>query len=162
MIRKTKVKIRETDESTKSVSSKHLRKLWNQAGIRNVQYWLRRWAQNSREVKAKQNGAALILKKVRRRLIRIAFDRYRRKVGETRQDKYNEARIVDVKRRLAFRTKKRIYNAIKSFAGNHHNATNFLRALLRSLEKRNKAAALSKWAKFRHAKIDEKLKNEQN
>ena len=79
------------------------------------------------------------------RYLRIAWNKYRLGMQIMEQDAKNENRIEEVRIRLNYRQKKRIFTAILGF--NHRNVTakGYLKTLVSGLERDNKDAAFRRW-----------------
>ena len=87
---------------------------------------------------------------MRARFLRMAWTRYRLGVAQSEQDDKHENRLEEVKIRLHFRQKMRMYGAIKKFASRHRTAKRFLRTLISGIDKFNKEAVMRRWKDFRH------------
>lgn len=111
----------------------------------NVRHYLYRWKDNADLKTDKQSGAESILKRLRRRILRLGFNKYKRGVYFVRQDRLNAKRVLEVKARLAYRVKRRIYNAIRTYSGNHHNATAYLRSLIQHRNHTTAQRAFRRW-----------------
>lgn len=60
----------------------------------------------------------------------------------------HEKKLSEAEIRLSFRIKKRLYNAIKSFAIQHRSAKSFLRNLIKRIDKHNKNVSFRIWKEF--------------
>jgi len=78
----------------------------------------------------------------------MAWNRYRYGIQLAEQDARNEGRLDEVKVRLEFRQKKRIYNAIKGFTRRHRTAKRFLKTLISGTLKADKDTAFRRWKDF--------------
>lgn len=80
----------------------------------------------------------------------MAWTRYRYGVMAVDQDAKNEARLAEVKVRLDFKRKKRTYAAIKRFTRAHKTAKQFVKTLIKGIDKHDKEAAYRRWRDFAH------------
>ena len=133
------------------MGAKHIKKLVTAAYQRNMKHYLDRWRAKNGKSNQQINGAEKVLKKMRARLLRMAWTRYRNGVARVDQDSRNENRLEEVKVRLNFRSKMRMYRAIKLFASRHRTAKRFLKTLVSGLDKHNKEAVMRRWKDFRHS-----------
>lgn len=67
--------------------------------------------------------------------------------------------MEEIKRRLRCKTLKRIYNAIKHFAGTHHNAVNATRRVIKRMEHYNKLVAFNSWIDHKTKKVNREDKD---
>jgi len=81
-------------------------------------------------------------------LLRIAWNRYRYGVNCREQEDRNEGKLSEVKIRLDFKQKKRIYNAIKDFTRKYRVAKRFVKSLVNGLDKHNKDCAFRRWKDY--------------
>ena len=121
-----------------------------------------RWKANCDLRSKKIDNADLIMQKVYKRLMRIAWAKYKRGFDQLVQEEKFEKRLDEVKLRLDFKTKKRIYAAIKGFSSRHMNARNFLRNLLKRLDKHNKNTAFRTWKDYGVMEEQQNLNEIQN
>lgn len=135
--------------------SKHIRKSFLKAFRANQKHFLLKWKHQCDMLRGKQDGAENILRKLRKRLLRLGFDRYQRGVALLRQDIFNTNKVREVKARLTYRLKKRVYSAIKNFSGSHHNAKIFLKNYIKRMDKINKQLAYNHWVKYWAKEIEE-------
>lgn len=80
----------------------------------------------------------------------MAWNRYRYGVLLADQDDRNENRLCEVKVRLDFKHKKRIYNAVKEFTRKHKIARKYMKTLVNGIDKHDKQAAFRRWRDFSH------------
>jgi len=92
----------------------------------------------------------------------MAWNRYRRGVAHAEQDDRNEARLDEVKIRLDFRLKKRVFNAVKKFTRDYRTAKRFLRTLVSGIDKANKTLAFGSWRQYNHGETIFKFEEEQS
>ena len=95
-----------------------------------------------------ENGAGRILKKVRTRMLRIAWNRYRQGCNELEQEGKHEKKLSEAEIRLKFRAKKRLYLAVKEYALRCRTAKSFLRNLIKRIDKHNKNVSFRTWLEF--------------
>ena len=75
----------------------------------------------------------------------MAFTKYKRGSDLVGQDKLNARRVQEVQARLQFRTKRRIYSAVKAFGDQHHEATVNLGYLIKRLDHHVKHRTFLNW-----------------
>ena len=97
------------------MGAKHINKLVIAAYHRNMKAYLDKWRKKNVHSNTQSNTAEHILAKCRRRLLRQAWTKYRYGVECREQEGRNEGKLCEVKIRLEFKQKKRIYNAFKNF-----------------------------------------------
>jgi len=78
----------------------------------------------------------------------MAWNRYRYGVNCREQEDRNEGKLSEVKIRLDFKQKKRIYNAIKDFTRKYRVAKRFVKSLVNGLDKHNKDCAFRRWKDY--------------
>ena len=127
-----------------------MRKLVTQAFQRNIKAYFDRWRNKNRSSKGQENGADRILKKIRCRLLRMAWTRYRYGIAWADQEARYEHRLGEVKVRLDYKQKKRTFNAIRLFARNHKTAKKYAKTLIKGIDKHDKEAAFRRWRDFSH------------
>ena len=133
--RETEVKIQAADRSSKSMGAKHIKKLVTQAFQRNMKAYLDRWRNKNSSINTQVDGAEKILKKIRRRYLRMAWNKYRTGAAQADKEERHEKRLDDVKIRLEFKQKKRVYNAIKLFMQRYRTAKRFIKTLIMGIDK---------------------------
>ena len=92
-----------------------------------------------------EGGAATILKKIRRRMLRQALNKFKEGVNFKEQEDRNDKRQGEVRLRLEFRIKRRLYSAIKSYVEKNRRARVYMKTMINRLEKFNKEKAYQRW-----------------
>ena len=81
--REKEEKIKAADRSSKGMGAKHIKKLVEKAFNAHMKAYLDRWRNKNESSNAQASGAELVLKKIRTRYLRMAWNRYRRWMSET-------------------------------------------------------------------------------
>lgn len=90
----------------------------------------------------------MLVKRVYTKLIRVYWSKYKRSFNTIIQEEKNEKRMTELRVRLESKSKIRIYNAWQGYSTSHRNAKNFLRSLVKRLDKVNKGQALKLWQNY--------------
>jgi hypothetical protein len=107
--------------------------------------WMYRWLSGA-NLKSKQLAAAqLMLRKMRKRILRTALHNFKRGFNLYLQDQYNFRRAHEIKCRLAFRIKKRVYMAIAQYSNRHNTQVLALRYLLKTIHRHSLVKAMLAW-----------------
>ena len=131
------------------MGAKHIKKLVIGAYQSHMKAYLDRWRKKNAHTTTQVSGADRILTKMRRRFLRMAWNKYRWATARIDQEDRNEKRLGEVKIRLDFKQKKRVYNALKLFWRRFGVQRRFVKTLINGIDKHNKDAAFRRWKDFR-------------
>lgn len=81
--REREEKIKAADRSSKGMGAKHIKKLVEKAFNAHMKAYFNRWRNKNENCNVQADGAELILKKMRTRYLRMAWNRYRLWMSET-------------------------------------------------------------------------------
>ena len=85
------------------------------------------------------------MKKMRNRMLRMALNRFKEGVNFKEQEDRNDKRQGEVRLRLEFRIKRRLYSAIKSYVEKNRRARVYMKTMINRLDKFNKEKAYQRW-----------------
>lgn len=88
------------------------------------------------------------MKRVYQKIMRASWSKFKRGFETTVLEEKCNKRLGEIKLRLDFKTKRRMYNAIHSFTSTFLKARKFLRGILRMKDTRDKQAAYKLWQQF--------------
>ena len=113
--KKTERKIRQKAQHGRSLGQKNTKKLMKKHFDKQLREALYRWRDSIKNLQNLEGGASVILKKIRKRLLRMALNRFKEGVNYKEQEDRNENRKCEIQEKLHFRIKRRLYNAMKSY-----------------------------------------------
>lgn len=120
-----------------------------------------RWQQGA-DLKSKQLKAAfIILKQMRVRILRTALSNFKRGFTFYRQDQYNFRRADEIRHRLAFRIKKRIYSAMGRYSNRKSMQVLALRYLLKTIHRHQLVRGMLAWQKYLLCTLEQSLLNQE-
>lgn len=90
----------------------------------------------------------VFITKMKRRMLRLAFKKYRLKVKASRIDSHNQTRGYFYHHVVSYKAVKRMFKAIKTFARNHKVAKTFLKRTMLQKDIRTKKEAFDNWKVF--------------
>ena len=93
----------------------------------------------------KESGADTIIKRLRKRFLRKAFDLYKDGVKFVKQNEYNDQRMKYYQNTLNERLLKKVYNAWFLFRRNHQKAKGYWYRVFLRLDLTMKQLAVKKW-----------------
>ncbi len=111
---------------------------------------------------ARKDALDRCLMRIRRRIVRNAFKKYKYNMTATRQDEFNLGRVNEAKAHLRFKLKRLVFSAFQEFVHNHTKARDYLRRVLFRLDFTSKRTAFLKWEKYGHRKTEKMLITRQN
>ena len=94
-------------------------------------------------------------------MLKAGWSKYKRGFNLLVQEEKFAKRHLEIKARLDFKTKVRIFNAIQGYARNFYRARNFLKSKVKTLDKRNKEIAINLWQKYNLELTKEKHREQQ-
>jgi hypothetical protein len=114
-----------------------------------LKYLGQRFNQWHLQMKSRDEKAFILEKtiicKMERRIKRVAFDLYREKTFLVRWLEHERGQVEKVSSILQYRSKKRMFMAIRKFTRNHRTATKFLRATIKQADLRGKKKFFTQW-----------------
>ena len=94
--------------------------------VRMHRTYFRRWKESKQRRQAQVSGAETIKARLRKRMLRRAFDKYRRKVAEAKAEEYVGNRLDYFRRNHDFALKRRAYGALQIFFQEYTDAKKML------------------------------------
>ena len=94
--------------------------------IRMHRVYFRRWKDSKQRRQAQVSGAETIKARLRKRMLRRAFDKYRSKVAEVKAEEYVGNRLDYFRRNHDFALKRRAYGALRLFVQEYTDAKKML------------------------------------
>jgi hypothetical protein len=140
--------INDKNESSKSSASRKLHSMLALVLKKHSKHFWDRWVSNVAHRYLEINKAGLLVKRVYTKLMRVYWSKYKRSFNTIIQEEKNEKRLSELRARLESKSKIRIYNAWQGYSTSHRNAKNFLRSLVKRLDKVNKGQAFKLWHNY--------------
>jgi hypothetical protein len=94
-------------------------------------------------------------------VLRAGWSKYKRGCETSILEEKCNKRLGEIKLRLEWKTKRRMFNAIHSFASTFLKARSFLHGIIRKKDKRNKQTAYKLWQSFNLGLVIEQQAEEQ-
>ena len=131
-------------------SSRQMRKCFRHMFLKDLKMAFRRWKLNLRGKLIKAITAENAAQKLRKRILRKAFERYRRAIDNDKQSEFASKRSDYFTSVLQSRMKKRCFEAIREFQSAHTIATRYFGKMNGKLGLRQLQDAFRKWKSWKN------------
>ncbi len=153
--------VKERKEKVDRSSKTRLHKCALSYRRRMKQIAMGRWRDRMGDEIVKENGADAIIKRMRKRFMRHAFDLYLEGVKYKMQLQKDEARCQFYKQTLAERLKKKCFGNWAFYSNKFHKAKSFWLKLFNHLEHSRERAAFVRWRDYKQRHIENELRIKQ-
>ena len=129
---------------------------------RYLKQYMERWAAVNRLYKSQQGGSEAVLKKIKKRMFKQAFDRYKANCARQQLDERNEGSSEQLRRTLNVRELRKCFNAMRSYNSKNVKARTYMKILLGKMDHWTKKRAFGMWQDGGNVMKMEDLQFEQN
>ena len=121
-----------------------------------------RWRDQANDMRLKEDGAYTIMRRLRLRLVRKAFDLYEAGLAYKRKVEVQEERCQMYNRIRDERLKATVLNSWTIFKTNHQTAKDYWYRIFLRLEVRLKQQSVKKWIEVTQLKVEKSLRSHEN
>jgi len=129
---------------------------------RALRQYLRQWHDNIALTQTKEDRSGFIIKRMRARLVKQAFQIYKKRTAELRQDLKSEERMKHFMITVEERRKRRAFNALCVYRKLFCQAKTYWSILFTKMDLWRKRRAYRTWVKNSYAVGEDSLKDQQN
>lgn len=104
----------------------------------------------------------VVARKFTRRMLKLAFARYKEKMKIVRREQFSGKRGEDYERVIKYRAMKRMFKGIRKFQQDYHIAKANLRKLVRNIDLKTKKSVFSLWYREIDVEVEELRVKEQS
>jgi hypothetical protein len=134
-INETTERIKQSEVRSYQKGKKQYKKVLEKLYLLNVQLRFKQWAAQVKYFNKKQSVTEkVVVKKIKRRLLRQAFDRYLKKSKQIRKETNDDDKQKFVSETVRYNAMKRMFKNIRLFSKNHKMAKKFLKLTMKRFD----------------------------